>query len=268
MTPNPPSLAPVALLAGTSLPGLIEGALEQFPVEPSGAITVAERPLFDPDGPARLVAARLNPRRTLSPPSSTASAWLRTLGSDWTAVDVASRASRLSRVWLPTELVNAPAVVLVNTLSGSSSARDPIAIGLWARYAHPRQRTGALLSDVRDGLTAEIALAAPPTLILLAAEWRGVHLLIASTDQIAAEIAGIAVRQSRSAPDDEPAGPWEHPLVQRATELRLGVLTPDAIAPSARWIGSNDHPAAQLFNAFASAIFARMGVAQPGWQPG
>jgi hypothetical protein len=131
-------------------------------------------------------------------------------------------------------------------------------------FAHPRQRTGARLSNARDGLTAEIALAIAPALILLLADWHGAPLLIASNDLIAAEVAGLAVQQRLQPSHDDPVGPWEHPIVQRATELELGALTPGQINAERLWVGDQSSPQKAKFDELAAAILARIGVRAKG----
>lgn len=214
--------------------------------------------------PARLVARLIQDRggvaRLIAPPRSLSGAWLRAGSESWAEVELGNRGSRLARVTLPAALVGSRSVIAVNTVSSDDRQADPIVIGLWARYAHPRQRTGARLSDARDGLTAEIALAVKPCSILLFSTWRGVPVLAASADQIAAELAGLAMRQLVSGEGEDSIGPWEHPLVQHATELELGVATPGDLRAEFRWCGRSGDPAEADTRDFATNLYARMGV--------
>ena len=251
------------LLAGGSPESRISKAIDALPAGRS--VVVAARTA---DETARLVARAIqrNRRRVrlIAPSSSLAGALWQARSTDWAEIDVSDRASRLSTVTLPTAIPNAPSVVAVNTISPEDAPGDPIAIGLWARFAHPKLRTGASLSDPRDGLTAEIALAVQPRLILLSAIWRDVPILIATGDQIAAELAGLALRHLLSEATSDPIGPWEHPLVQRATELELGVATPSEIRPGLRWIGLPGDPAEAEIRTFALELFGRIGVVFDG----
>lgn len=260
------SPAPLLLLAGSDRRALIAAAIHRLPLFAQPLVASVDRADLAPDGPARDVALALRASgrsvRALAPPRTTAGSWFTVRGADWAAVDVG--ADRLDRVWLPASLVAALAIVAVNTVSPQDSARSPIAIGIWASFAHPRQRNGARLSDERGGLTAEIALAVRPALVLLFAAWGGAELLIATPDQVAAEVAGIAFRQLMRPLEGEPVGPWEYPLVQRATELQLGVSIPDQIAPEVRWIGDVSDPRAASFSQLAAELFARIGVAIRG----
>jgi hypothetical protein len=144
-----------------------------------------------------------------------------------TPVHVGSRAERISIVRLPDSIVRANAIVGVNDVRRETGARPTLAIGIWSRFAGPRERLGARLGTLEQGLAAEIALAFQPAVILLADTWRGLTVVVATSDQVAAELVGLAVRGTDG---DEQIGPWQDPLVQRATELNLGVLLPDRIA--------------------------------------
>ena len=228
-------------------------------------LALAHRALHEQAGaPGPLVAAALKRRgisaRVTLPPVTTAGAWLRSRQTKWIAIELLAPAGRLERVWLPASIEEASALIAISDLQPKQSPRDPIAIGIWARFAHPRQRTGAWLSDARDGLTAEIASAVRPGLILVFAKWRGFPLIVASDDQIAAELAGLAMQQLTGNPFEEQAGPWEDPLVQHATELMLGVQSPALITAGAIWTGDPTVPAASAFHSFASTMLARIGV--------
>jgi hypothetical protein len=179
---------------------------------------------------------------------------------DRVSIDVADRAEHLRTVSLPSTLATAGSIVVANDLRLETSRRPVFAIGLWARYADWRERLGARLADARGGLTAEIALAVTPRLLLLADRWESLFVVVATTDQIAAELAGRALRPRSRANGDESFGPWEDPLVQRATELDLGVRVPSQIAIRARLLVRDG---AQLHSAFERRVdeFAgRLGV--------
>lgn len=265
MTAHP---AQLALLAGADRASLLRVGLVDSTLPDDVVMLAASRRLLAEGGAAGTVATELirsgRRVRVVAPPETTVGAWLRAPAVEWSAVDVEAKASRLSRVWLPSPLVEARALLLVNELTGSGRANEPIAIGVWAGLAHPRQRTGARLSGDRDGLAAEIALAVKPAAILLFADWNGMPLLIASDDQIAAELAALALRGHLRPGLDEPLGPWEHPLVQRATELELGVATPNMIAAERRWLGDDDNPDRRQFEELAARLLARIGVAVKG----
>ena len=198
---------------------------------------------------------------TLSVPSAL-SGWLKARSQAWTDVDLQDRGDRLSRATLPSALVSAESVVAVNDLTSFNPRRPVIAIGVWAEFAHPRQRLGAAWGDQASGLAAEIALAAPPATYLIAASWRGKPMMVVSNDMIAAEVAGLAIGQAQADPDLEHVGPWEQPLVQRAGDLCLGVRMPSRIDFSVEWLG--DASLAAAFREFGATVAARIGVSLKG----
>ena len=200
----------------------------------------------------------------IAPPGNLATSWSAARKTEWKSVELSSRAERLRRVWLPAAIVDASKLIGLGTLPTQLSAREVIVLGTWAKFAHPRQRTGARVSDERSGLTAEIALAVKPDLLILVGEWRSLPFLIASNDQIAAELAGISFAQLKSKAPPETGGPWEQPLVQRATELGIGVNRPGLIDATISFDGADDAPTRAPFEAFASDLLARMGVAAHG----
>jgi len=198
--------------------------------------------------------------RVSTPPPSLAGAWRHARTSDWVGTDVSHRTGRLRRAVLPIEIAGASCLVAVTSISPADAPADPIVIGMWARFAHPRQRTGARLSNPRDGLTAEIALAVNPALVLVFATLDDMPILIATSDQLVAELSGLAIRQCMVRTSSDSIGPWEQPLVQHATELDLGVATPSEIRPGVRWLGGADDPNRERFRSLATDLVARIGV--------
>jgi hypothetical protein len=263
LIPRPLTPVPVELIAGPDRRRVIDAALDSFPLRGDQLLALANSDLVD-SGLARDVAAALRAKRhrveALAAPDTTTGSWARTLRTNWAAIDVGQRAGRLERVHLPSKLAHAASIIALNSLQTEEGGRPPLALGMWADFAHPRQRTGARWSDLRDGLTAEIALAVRPQLVLLFHPWRDLNLVVATSDQIAAELAALSILQLVRSPDDEPVGPWEHPLVQRATELELGVTSPGAIAGRSRWVGDPGLPIEDAFASFARRVFARFGV--------
>lgn len=211
------------------------------------------------------VAALLRALRARSPKfaalaaPSALSGWLKARAQTWVEVDFGERGDRLSQATMPKALFDAEAVVAINDLTSFNPRRPVIAIGIWAQFAHPRQRLGAAWSDQASGLVVEIALAAPPATYLIAASWRGKPVLIVADDMIAAELLGLAIGQVQADPDVEHVGPWEQPLVQRAGDLGLGARLPAEIDFSVEWLGDDD--LAVDFQRFGESVAARIGVA-------
>ncbi|MGE3797610.1 MAG: hypothetical protein AB7G88_07195 [Thermomicrobiales bacterium] len=143
-------------------------------------------------------------------------------------VDTESVAPRLREVRLPTALTTARTVIAIIDARGDPRRRPDYGIGVWARLASPRHRLGARITGAREGLTAEIALARPPDIVYTVDElWKGGPVaLVQAHDLIASEVISLAIRDLRTDRAAEQGGPWEDPLVQRATEIGLGIPGP------------------------------------------
>lgn len=235
-------MTPVKLAVAPSIPQAVEAALSNALALgpdrflPPFVVADASADAASATGTGRLVVEILGREggdvRRVVPPQPVLSVLNRFARrkSSVTRVDVRLRAERITSVWLPDPIVEAKTLVAVNDVRHDQAERPTLAIGLWSRFAGLWERVGARLAKPEEGLAAEIALAVRPTLILLVDSWRGQPVVIATPDQIAAELAGLALRQARRAGEDDQIGPWQDPLVQRATELDLGVRTPEQLA--------------------------------------
>lgn len=201
----------------------------------AGLLTVAAaspRLAADPRGAARLAATLLAPRfarvRLIAPPR------LPFGPSTSVSIDLGPRSDRLARVEIPAALA-APGTLLGTVRVPATTRRPALAIDLWTRFVRPWHRLAARLDDPRHSLAADLALAFSPALLLLDVPWHDPPLLISSPDMVGAELAGLALRRLDERAQEELPGPWEDPLVQRATELGLGARWPDeleiAVAP-------------------------------------
>jgi hypothetical protein len=188
--------------------------------------------------------------------------WVRSPRSrdPWAAVDVDVRSDRLRKAWLRRELTEASILIAINRIPAGESL-DPLILGLWAKFAHPRQRLGALAGDDRTGLRAELATAVRPSLCILFGESRERPLIVATRDQIAAELTGRAIQfASHPDPYGERGGPWELPLIQRATELDLGVRLPSDLTIEAVWAGKPGEPGERMLQATVEQVRLALGV--------
>jgi hypothetical protein len=99
-------------------------------------------------------------------------------------------------------------------------------------------------------------------MIVLFARWRGLDLVVASDDQIAAELSGLAFEQLTQPSLEDRESPWENALVQHGTELELGVRSPAAIDAKLLWSGDEITRERAKFLDFGAELLARMGVMQ------
>jgi hypothetical protein len=234
------------------------------PASPSLLVLSAQLPRGLDEPVARALCDALKRRdrlvETVAPLPAGLAGWIGSRGRRWRSVDLHGRGNRLIDVKLLEELLNGAGIVVVNDLGRFDPKRPAIAIAVWAQFAHPRQRLGASLGDQASGLVAEIALAAPAAWYVIAGSWLGKPMAVVANDMIAAELVGLAIGQAQADPDRELSGPWEHPLVQRATELDLGVRLPSDVNFSAEWLGTNRELSA-AFLAFGASVAVRIGIA-------
>jgi len=258
--------AVLALFSGLDLVSSIDAACALLP-ESNRSVLIAAAGGWPDQSTVSLVERAFRDRTDdvaiLIAPATSVASFRQVRSTQWQPVDLGDRASRIEHARLPHQLVTASTIVGVGSISGNESPGDPIALGLWSQFAHPSQRLGARLSNPRDGLAAEIALAVSPSLILLAAELDGIPIVTVASDQIAAELAGLAIRQILRPESGSEIGPWENPLVQRATELGIGIAIPAQIVPTATWVGTPDDPQVSTFYRLARQVLARIGVAFP-----
>jgi len=116
----------------------------------------------------------------------------------------------------------------------------PTAIGLWTRFADPRLAIPVQGSRRRHPDAADIALAFSPSKIVLITQFKGYVFLISGFDMVAVELVGLAVTAASKSNPELRLRPWEDPVVQRATEIGLGVERPDQISFQPEWAGQPD----------------------------
>jgi hypothetical protein len=97
------------------------------------------------------------------------------------------------------------------------------ALGIWTRFVERRER---LKMRVSPSLPADIVANAEsfaPSLAVMVGEWIGQRMVIASSDLVAAEVVGRAIRAVAQPAGDIGLSPWQSPIVQAATERGYGV---------------------------------------------
>ncbi len=214
---------------------------------------------------AETIGARFKSTQIVAPTKLAMSGWVRSARTRdlWAAVDVSDRSDRLDVAWLRRELVNSTTLIAINEVA-LGKLNEPLVLGMWAMFAHPRQRIGALAGDDRTGLRAELAVALQPKLAILLGESHERPLVIASQDQLAAELTGRALQSiDLRDPFGEAVGPWELPLIQRATELNIGIKLPMQLDIEAIWAGEAGEPGELLHAATVAQIRLALGAPTP-----
>ena len=197
----------------------------------------------------------------LVPPSGLA-AIVRSRREPWVAVDVSGRGGRFDRVRVARSVATADAVCVVSVLGDRGERWRSIAIGALVPFAHPREGLAVRVERSEGGLAADVALAFAPRLVVVAAAVQGHAVVVSTDDLIAAELVGLALRREQ-ANDEEAIGPWEDRLVQRATELNLGVRLPTEIDLVSVWAGPANTPGEATTTALADRIRLRLGIPAP-----
>jgi len=156
--------------------------------------------------------------------------FLRTPAHDaaWTRIPLTRRDTALQQVTLPAQLAGASSRFTVCDLD-RVAARGPFILDLLAYYTHPRDRLRLLASGQRSQSVAEVNLALAPSPAVIAVTHGGASLVAITGDPVAAELLALALAELKVGRDVSYTGPWEDGVVQRATELDLGVHYPGEI---------------------------------------
>lgn len=199
------------------------------------------------------------------PPSVAGQALAMTRSADyWRTIPLTQPGTILSSVALPATLASAASFVYL-VRSRRDRRDDPLALDLLARFVHPRLVLLLRGDADRAGLTAEINVARQPHMVVMQMQIPPWSLVLTTVDPIAAELFGLAFREHFLAPDAEITGPWEDRLVQRATELDLGVTLPEQMAVtvvpcSPRFDPA--HPPEEVMRVLDD-VNVRLGIARP-----
>ena len=232
----------VVLAAGTApVPTLVRQALLAMPT-PGDAhspgpwlVTAAGRPRHGADDVASTVAAALTDLagddirpETAYPPHPPVRLGAALRGASeaaWVPIPVRTPGARFPTVHVPRHFLSARLVAAVD-LTAAARGAAPLALGHWARHVHPRQGLPARAAGDRSALVVDLAAAFRPRLLVLLGRLGALNVAAVTADLVAAELIALALLADLAAPDVETLGPWEDPLVQRATELGLGVASP------------------------------------------
>ena len=172
-------------------------------------------------------------------------------------VNLSGTAGRFDRVMIPRIVQGATGCCLLAAVDGNR--RSPV-FGSLVAFVRPPRSVAVRLAPARLGLSADLALALRPDLIVLVGTHEGRALAAATSDLIAAELVALALREHDPAAVDA-TGPWEDPIVQRATELDLGVRVPSQIELLV--VGDSSSGEAAL-SPLRDLVGARLGIPSSG----
>jgi hypothetical protein len=179
-------------------------------------------------------------------------------GGQWSWITITPPDLPPSQVRLPAPLAAAASAWIVTDVD---AVRDhgPFVLDLLARYLHPLDRVRLLASPRREEAIADLnlALAGPDVRFLVAMRISDAWLAAWTVDIVSAELLALAMADEGRQRGGEVTGPWEERVVQRATELELGIRLPSDLV--VRWINPPTEPQLQL----AERVLMRIGVTPP-----
>lgn len=273
MNSAPPHSASIAVFAAAHLELVISAACsvarQSLPTSSVTLVATTGRPSAAASVPPAVEVARHAFLATghrvvlLTPPPLFRAGW-RTPNQElgqWTSVPLSPLSGAMSHAILPDRLLAADSLVLINDVRHSDELRPPLALGIWRQYLHPKQRLLVNLASRRLPIDAEIGALIRPRAIILLPYWSQGTLAVVSSDRIAAELVGLAIHQATRHPFAAAAGPWEDPIVQRATELHLGVRLPADLIIEWRWLEVSDSEREADLARLADVVSSRLGVA-------
>jgi hypothetical protein len=132
--------------------------------------------------------------------------------------------------------------------------RGPYVLDLPIRYANLATRLVMLGSRHRASMAVSVLRGRPLANHVIVRRFAGFTLLATTHDPIAAELLSLSLVDELLPHDSQVTGPWEDDVVQRATELELGVRLPSDITVT---VEGNRHAA---IDAIIVRILARFGV--------
>ena len=151
-----------------------------------------------------------------------------TVLGDWRDMPILAPGSQLDSALMP-GAISASSYRIVAVDVVEVARHGPFVLDLAARYLHPRHRLRVIADTARSELAAEVASAVSIDLYVVSLTLREGTFLATTTDAIAAELVALALSERCIGSIRAFTGPWEDAVVQRATELELGVLLPSLI---------------------------------------
>jgi hypothetical protein len=174
---------------------------------------------------------------------------------DWRDMPIPIGSARLESALVPGQVSSAAhRVTAVDVVE--VARHGPFVLDLVARYVHPRQRVRIVADKARSEIAAELASAVHMDLHVVALTLREGTFLAVTTDPIAAELVALALAERCIGATRAFTGPWEDEVVQRATELQLGVLLPSRI----RLLPSGDAARSSWADEIIEHVRRRLGI--------
>ncbi len=149
------------------------------------------------------------------------------MGSTWAPVEIETPDLPRHRVRIARALAGTEPWIVCDV--DAVARTGPFILDVVSRYLHPLDRVRLLADRQRGRRAADLNLAIRPVWSVIGAHAGSGYLLAACHDPVAAELFALALSEQILGPEHAFTGPWEDPVVQRATELELGVVIPQQI---------------------------------------
>ena len=149
------------------------------------------------------------------------------IGGGWTTIEIELPDLPSRSVRVPNELVSASPWIVCDV--DAVARTGPFVLDALARYLHPLDRLRHLADRNRDRRSAELNLGVRPGRCMVVGHATKRYLIANTRDVVAAELVALALSEYALGSNVALTGPWEDPVMQRATELELGVLVPQQI---------------------------------------
>lgn len=177
--------------------------------------------------------------------------------SGWQSVDlrVLDASCDLDRVTLPQSFLDADSLIVACDLD-LVAEHGPYVLDVVASRAAFATKVRLHARRGRIAAAAELNLAVQTRGCVIALTVGGDRWFVATQDPIAGELVALALSEQTRAAAQSVVVPWEDPIIQRATELHLGVLTPAAIEV----VIDQDMAGNRVAEAIAQQIRLRLGL--------
>jgi len=150
-------------------------------------------------------------------------------GSTWIDAEIRAPDVPATSIRIPARL-NGPEAIWTVTDVDAVGGAGPYVLDLVARYAHPRTRLRQLISRRRSDAVVDVNLVVRPSRCVVSKAFGETVVVGVVNDPIAAELFALALADEDLAPGRSVTGPWEDRVVQRATELEIGVPIPQHLS--------------------------------------
>lgn len=252
--------APVTITVstGSTYAEAVSGFLDTMPG--SGPVLILPASLRRTDPLADAVRQNLRMRQIashlmlpLNPAATLIGRATRSHGVTWIDAEIRTPDVPATSIRLPARL-NGPEAIWTVTDVDAIGGTGPYVLDLVARYAHPGTRLHQLASRRRSDAVVDVNLVVRPSRCVVGKAFGETFVVGVVNDPIAAELFALALADEDLAPGRSVTGPWEDRVVQRATELEIGVQIPQHLS-----IDLVTTPGAAV-RTVLERVLARMGV--------